>query len=158
MAGLSMSIQVNERDLSKLTDKLAALASFPGTANQIMKHEAEQAVGRMKRDAPFKTGLLRSEIEIVSQDASDIVIESEAIDPKTGVDYAPVREFGLDGFAPTPYFRHNIDLLENKLEERLERKLVEIARKNSYNIPYTDPVGSINITDLKRKLTKYLKT
>ena len=129
MTLLRAGIKLNKTDLRNLQNKIAALEAFPKTANKILKHEADQAVGRMKRDSPYKTGRLRREIEVKSQTADDILITSEAIDPKTGVDYAPVREYGLDGYPAQPYFRHNIDLMYVKLRDRIRRKLIDINRR-----------------------------
>ena len=156
MTLLRAGIKLNKTDLKNLQNKISALSAFPGTANQIMKHEAEQAVGRMKRDSPFKTGRLRREIEVKSQTVDDILITSEAIDPKTGVDYAPIREYGLDGYAAQPYFRHNIDLMYVKLGNRIRKKLIEINRKGSVSSIAT--TGSfISPNEVRNKITKYLK-
>ena len=154
--GLRAGIKLNQADLRNLNHKIAALSAFPGTANQILKHESEQAVGRMKKDSPYKTGRLRREIHVALQSADDVIIKSSAIDPRTGVDYAPIREYGLDGYAAQPYFRHNIDLMFMKLRSRIHRKLVEINNKNQVS-GLTPGVGAISLSEVKNKITKYLK-
>ena len=158
MVGLKAGIQINKGDLKNLRNKIASLANFPGTANDILRHEGTQAVGRIKRDSPFDTGRLRRAVELKVQTSDEIIIESEAIDPKTGIDYAPVREYGLDGHPPQPYFRHNIDLMFTKLRARISRKLEEISRKNSISgaVSGSGSIGSLK--GIKNKLTKYLKT
>ena len=155
MAGLKVGIKLNQVDLKNLNAKLAALSSFPGTALQIMTHETDQAVGRMKRDAPKDTHRLERNIEVTSVTTDDFIIKSEAIDPKTGKDYAPLQEYGI-GVKGKPYFRHNIDLLYTKLRARLNRKLLEIARKRSVNIAYSDGGSLGSLSNIKNKITKYL--
>lgn len=92
-----------------------------------MEHVAKNTVGRMKQDAPVDTGRLRREVEYkVTND--DIIVTSEAFDPETGVDYAPIQEHGL-GVPPQPYFYKNIRWMTTKLVEDISRKLAQVARK-----------------------------
>ena len=129
MPGLRGGITVNKADLKNLNSKLKALEGSPVVLNKITKHEAQQAVGRMRRDAPVDTGRLRRDIEIVKQTKDDIIIESSAVDPVTKVDYAPIQEYGLHGLKPQPYFRKNIREMFSRLTNRLNLAIKKIVNK-----------------------------
>ena len=124
----SNGIEWNQSDLKSLTGKIKDLAMFPGLARKVLLHESNQTVAKMRNEAPIDTGRLRREIDskITSSSAT---IESIALDPKTGIDYAPVREYGLDGHPPQPYFRHNIDLFFTNVRTRLQQTLKRLMQK-----------------------------
>ena len=127
---LKAGIEVNKVDIRKLHKKISALEKYPKGMDKIIKHEAENAVGRMKKEAPVDTGRLRREIEVEPLNKKTVLISSVAIDPRTGIDYAPIREYGLDGNVVQPYFRRNIDLLRIRLQERVVRLLKELTTNN----------------------------
>ena len=124
-----VGIDINKVDVRKLHKKISALEKYPKGMDQIIRHEAENAVGRMKQAAPVDTGRLRREINSEPLNKKTVLISSVAIDPRTGIDYAPIREYGLDGNVVQPYFRHNIDLLRIRLQERVVRLLKQITTK-----------------------------
>ncbi len=126
---LKVSIQSNQADLKSIKKKLEELKEFgKHEVKKILTHEAKQTVGRMKKAAPVDTGRLRRNIEqTIYRD--DIVIESEAIDPQTGKDYAVIQEYGLSKFIKyTPYFRKNVRGLITNLNRRLKRRLKELTK------------------------------
>ena len=126
---LKAGIEINKVDLRNIQKKIRELEKYPGEAYKILKHEGEQTVGRIRQDAPVDTGRLRREVTISTLTNKEVVITSEAIDPRTGKDYAPVREYGLDGHAPQPYFRPNIDRFYVRILDRLKRKLKQLTTK-----------------------------
>ena len=122
---LRSGIQLNGADLRTLKKRIKELDDFETKdLDKIMRHEATQAVGRMKKDSPHDTGRLRRNIHYDSG-FHDVTFYSEAIDPKTGRDYAVAQEYGI-GVVGKPYFRKNIDLFFIKLRDRLARRLNQI--------------------------------
>lgn len=123
-----VSLVMDRSTLTRMHKKMNALKAV--SQNELirsMEHAAKNAVGRMKQDAPVDTGRLRREVEYkVTND--DIIITSEAIDPETKVDYAPIQEHGL-GVPPQPYFFKNIRWMTTKLVDDISRKLAQVARK-----------------------------
>ena len=128
MARLKTGIEINKDDLKTIYKYLNKLGQYPDLIGKILKKEADRTVNDMKADAPYDTGRLERNIEIYSINKFDVQIRSEAIDPKTGVDYAPIREYGLDGFAPNPYFRKNVQIFFKRLYDRLYYQLKKINK------------------------------
>ena len=129
MAQLKARIFANKLDQKNLVKKVRSLQDYPEEIQRILRHEAANVVGRMKQDAPVDTGRLRREIEAVVRKDNEVVVSSKAIDPQTGIDYAPIREYGLDGNRSQPYFRHNRDLFFTRLRQRFTRLLKQITDK-----------------------------
>ena len=126
---LKTGIRINQGDLKNLKDKIDKLRDYPKEVFRIATHEANNAVGRMKQDAPVDTGRLRREIETYALfGAKEIIIKSEAIDPRTGVDYAPLQEYGI-GVPRRPFFRDNADVFFTRLRQRLDRTIKQIFKK-----------------------------
>ena len=125
---LKSGIFISPISAKHLKNKLAALNGAPKELQRILQHEAEQAVGRIKQDAPVDTGRLRRKVEKEVRLDNEVIIKSEAIDPRTGVDYAPLQEYGI-GVPEQRYFRHNIDLFRLKLKARLDRAFTNINNK-----------------------------
>ena len=126
--GLKGGLRINKVDFKALNNKLNKIQEFPKEAKAILRHEANQAVGKMKRDAPVDTGRLRREITATRVSGDDIVIESIAIDPKTGEDYATIQEFGGRNIRPQPYFYHNIRVMLSELHKRLKYNLQKLTK------------------------------
>ena len=129
MPQLKARIFANKVDQKNLIKKIRSLEKYPKEIQKVLRHEANNAVGRMKKDAPVDTGRLRREIEAVVRKDNEVVVSSKAIDPQTGRDYAPVREYGLYGSRAQPYFRHNRDLFFTRLRQRFTRLLKQITDK-----------------------------
>ena len=125
--GLKSGIFISPISAKHLKKKLASLETVPKELQKILEHEASQAVGRMKQDAPVDTGRLRRKIEADVRPDNEVIIESSAVDPRTGVDYAPLQEYGI-GVPERKYFRHNIDLFRLKLKARLDRAFSNINK------------------------------
>ena len=102
---------------------LKRVNSFPADVIKQLKEDARKAVALIKKDAPYDTGRLRRNVKVEVENGNQIYIISEAKDPRTGRDYAPVQEYGLEGLTPQPFFRKNIDIVFNGLFARLRRKL-----------------------------------
>ena len=126
--GLKSGIFISPVSTRHLKKKLAELEKAPKELQRILKHEANQTVGRMKQDAPVDTGRLRRKIETEVRLDNEVIVTSEAIDPRTGVDYAPLQEYGI-GVPERRYFRKNIDILRFRLKERINRALININNK-----------------------------
>ena len=125
-----VGIRINKADLKHLIGKIDELENISKTdLKRSLNHIGKNTVGRMKRDAPVDTGRLRREVTYRVPSNRDIVLESKAIDPKTGVDYAPAQEYGLHGLRPQPYFRHNARLGFRRLYEDLKRRIKLIINK-----------------------------
>ncbi len=126
---LRFNTQVNQADLKNLNGKLKQLSEFSKKESRLsLDHAARNTVGRMKQNAPVDTGRLRREVdyELVGD---GVTIHSEAIDPDTGIDYAPIQEYGGPRNNPPaqPYFRPNIIKFISELIKDLNRKLKLIA-------------------------------
>ena len=101
--------------------------SFDGV-EKTLKHEARNAIGKMKRDAPVDTGRLRREIKY-DQKFHDVTFTSKAIDPDTGKDYAPDQEYGTRYIKAHPYFNRNVRLFFDKVRKDIRRKIKNITKK-----------------------------
>ena len=103
--------------------------SFDGVEKTI-QHVASQAVSRMRKAAPFDTGRLRREIDYTTAH-QNLVIHSEAFDPETGEDYAPLQEFGSRrrGIRAQPFFYRNIRWMFDALYKDINRKIKNILNK-----------------------------
>ena len=125
-------IEVNKIDLKRLNSLFNELRAIDGDADQVINVEAKNTVRRMERQAPVDTGRLKREIHFVHTGVGSVEFESEAIDPDTGVDYAPAQEFGTRFFKAQPYFFHNIRLfrrdLFNSLRKAINRKIRKYAK------------------------------
>ena len=86
----------------------------------------------MKQQAPVDTGRLRTNVSYttyVTNTRSELIMESEAIDPNTGRDYAPVQEYGLNGLRAQPYFRHNAQWGFEQLYKRLTAAITRALKR-----------------------------
>ena len=107
---------------------------YPKEVQKLLKHEATQAVGRMKKDAPVDTGRLRRGIKVGAQAGAGlgikeaVTITSKAIDPDTNADYAADQEFGSRYIPAHPYFFKNVRLMRKKITKRAERLLKSISQ------------------------------
>ena len=119
-------IKLNQANLNTLKRDLASLDRYPKIAKKIIKSEADKAVVRMKKDAPFDTGRLKRNIKVTNVTSDDLTIKSEAINPTTGVDYSYAQEYGLGPGKFTPYFRHNVHILITRLSARLKKALKKL--------------------------------
>ena len=100
----------SEADFAALYKKMDELKAVGGRgATGIIERQVKNTVGRMKKDAPVDTGNLRSRIDY-EKAGKVFTIESEARDPETGINYAPIQEFGAPGIRNTPFFYGNIRL------------------------------------------------
>lgn len=119
---MAISFSLKQSDLKRLNKKMKALEAFPAELDAAIEHNASQAVGRMKQDAPVDTGRLRRQIHQTNQQGG-LYIESEAIDPRDGRDYAHTQEYGGRYFPAQPYFFKNIRVMISKLHRDIKRRL-----------------------------------
>ena len=128
---MATRIELSKKDLSKLKNKFNELHKYSlDSVENSIKHVAAQAVGRMKKEAPVATGRLRREIgyELANK---RVTIFSEAIDPETRIDYAPLQEYGSRklNIPPHPFFYRNIRWFYNALYKDISRKIRTILNK-----------------------------
>ena len=126
------NIEIDQGDLNKLIKKMRSLGATGPEINRAMEIEANNAVSRMENRAPRDTGRLVRNIEY-TRSKNAITFQSEAIDPVTGIDYAPIQEQpnGTFPFRTTPYFWRNIRQFERKIFTRIGDILTKIInRKN----------------------------
>ena len=116
------------KNLKKKFNKLHHY-SFDGVERSI-QHVASQAVGRMKKSAPVDTGRLRREIGYTTSH-QNLIIFSEAFDPETGEDYAPLQEYGSTrrGIRAQPFFYKNVRWMFDALYKDISRKINTIMNK-----------------------------
>ena len=119
-------IVVNENDAARLSSKMQELSNIGGDVGKIVNNEARNTIRRMKNEAPFDTGRLFRNIDFIQTGRQGVEFESEAIDPETKVDYAPIQEHGL-GVPARPYFWRNVRLFTRDtylaVTRAIERKL-----------------------------------
>ena len=77
----------------------------------------------MRQQAPVDTGRLRSNIEAQTTLFNTVEVESVAIDPETGEDYAYVQEHGSRHVRAQPYFNKNIAWWKRTFERTLRELL-----------------------------------
>ena len=140
-AQVRTGIQINQADLAALKKKMADLHyfSFNGV-EQSVRHNGNKAVAKAKNNATrmgaVDTGRLRRNIEgkmTGTGKNTEFIIESEAFDPETGLDYAPTVHWGLArrgrNAQPRPYLQEAFRYLIHELHKDLTRRLREITRK-----------------------------
>ena len=86
----------------------------------LLDFEAKQAYKRMLKDAPVDTGLLERNIKLTNK-GKNIIFESKAIDPDTGIDYAPDQDLppGTLDIRTTPYFAKNIRRMKRDFKNQI---------------------------------------
>jgi|14BtaG_2_1085337.scaffolds.fasta_scaffold01181_15 HK97 gp10 family phage protein len=117
-----IEINVNKTDISKLLKKFNNIKKFSTEeTDKIFGYTASQISKRAKKDAPFKTGFLRSTINW-GKDKNDnkIFVRAEA-------KYAPYLEYGTKYQKAQPYFYSNakleIKLMTNRILKLLRKQL-----------------------------------
>ena len=119
---LKTRISINPKDQLRLTAIIHSLEKdFGQSVFKLLDHEAQQAYKRMLRDAPYDTGLLRRNIEL-TRTPETFIFESKAIDPETGIDYAPDQDLprGTLDVKTTPYFAKNIRRMIKDFERQVK--------------------------------------
>lgn len=117
------SLEVNKADLTRLKRKMKQLEDLVGGKKQLqasLNHIGSQAVGRMKRDARVDTGRLRRNVKKNTKRRS-LVITSNAYDPNTGRNYAPLYR--------DEYFDPNVRWTIENLFKDLRRRIDNIFRR-----------------------------
>lgn len=101
----STKLKWNANDLKKVNTKLSELMKLAGEVEvqKTFTHVGRGAVGRMRTDAPVDTGRLRREIAFRAS-GQNLRLTSEALDPDSGKDYAPLQEHGFRHTPARPYF------------------------------------------------------
>jgi len=94
-------------------------------AEDIIKGEAVDAIGRMVTEAPVDTGNLRRNIKF-EEIGDDIEVKSEAFNEQ-GKDYAPYVEFGTRFTRAQPYFWHNVRKAQQAMLNKLQVLLKDIS-------------------------------
>ena len=92
---------------------------------------AVKAESRMKKESPIDTGRLRRNINFTIKHKlfnDEIIFDSEAKDPHSQVDYAPIQEFGGRFTKAQPYFFKNIRRFFNNFTTDLDNKVEKIFR------------------------------
>ena len=131
---LKVGIEINQADLKHLTKKLKILKNTAGkgTTKALVDGVGLQTTSKMKQQAPVDTGRLRTNVSYttyVTDTRSELIMESEAIDPNTGRDYAPVQEYGLNGLRAQPYFQHNARWGFEQLYKRLTAAITRALKR-----------------------------
>lgn len=125
-----LNFEIDKNDYNRLIKKLHNLEKFDKTdIHRLMNTEAKATVDRMWRKAPFDTGRLRRGIDFEHL-ADGIEFHSEAIEPGTNIDYAPVQEYGSRYIRPQPYFFKNIRKFRNNLRVKLINRIQDIIIRN----------------------------
>ena len=133
MAQLKSGIQVNAADLARLNRKMRELIELDEEAvPKVMKRTGEAVVREMRAYAPYKTGRLKTNIDYEVKEIENfttVEFESEAIDPETKIDYAPIQEFGTRLFRGSHYFMPAVNGAAQELYHRINQAIKTILRK-----------------------------
>lgn len=124
-----------EFDSTDIDNAISKLRELSKEVDRIEKHMAEQTIGRAKANATkmkaVDTGRLRRNIEYKKTE-DGFLIESEAIDPKTGKDYAPEVHYGLAvrgrNSVPRPYLQEAFNWLKVKFPQEINRIFEKILK------------------------------
>ena len=130
-----INIQANQAQLKKITGKLKKLEEFPDETNKIMRRTAQDTIQEMRDNViemdAVETGRLLRNIK-GQFSYNNIVIESEAIDPVTKINYAPIVHYGLArtgrNSTARPYFSRGVTWMIIELNKRLTRALKQLIR------------------------------
>lgn len=141
------SLQVDAKDIQRINDLLQAIEVFGEKGmGRIIELQGESAVKKMKRDAPVATartqleweydeigrsaGNLQRKIEGAKEGKYNYIIFSEAIDPVSGEDYAPIQEQvnGTMPFRTKPYFWRNVRKFTYNVRDNLTKTLARILK------------------------------
>ena len=128
MAEISYSLRRNAADFNKLLNKLKKLEEAGHDVENMMRVNAQNTLNDMQRDAPKDTRNLVNNIEAF-YGKDEVIFQSEAIDPNTGIDYAPIQEFGGTDIKYTPYFYKNIRRFRRNLAQSISRRIKNIASR-----------------------------
>ena len=133
MARLKSGIEVDKTDLANINSLMGKLEDLGGDVVPVFKRTSDDVVDEMQRYAPYDTGRLHHNIEgrvwLDSLGNVNIEFESEAIDPVTRIDYAPLQEFGTLEIRERPYFFPAIRGAAQTLIKRLDQAIKSIIRK-----------------------------
>ena len=100
-----MPVKRNRKTFSKTFGKNNAFyyQEVRRIRKETLKEAREELLADLIAIAPEDTGRLKSEIEIKDTGGS-IIATSEAIDPISNIDYAPLQEFGTRFIPARPFF------------------------------------------------------
>lgn len=126
------NIELDQGDLRRVIKKMRDLGATKAEVLNAIDKEAHNAEVRMKRAAPRDTGRLVRNIE-VTRSRNFVQFDSEAIDPQSGIDYAPIQELpnGTMPFKTTPYFWRNIRQFQRKIFPRINDILTRIINRRN---------------------------
>ena len=127
-----LGINMNVRDVARISALFDELKAVGGDSEKILETTAKNTVNKMKRQAPRDTGRLIDNIEYDHSQEGEIYFESEAIDPDTGNNYAPLVEYGL-GQRAQPYFWRNIRDFRKNLSIAFGRMMNIKISKQKYD-------------------------
>ena len=124
-----LTITVNPRDQKRLNNKLKSLDKFADfDLDKLINSTAKEAQNKMESNAPVDTGRLRRNLGFEHL-SNGIEFYSEAIDPDTGIDYAPSQEYGTRLFKAHPYFYKNIKWFNNRFRLKISDAITKILLK-----------------------------
>lgn len=115
-------IKLNPIDKKSHEKRIGRLSKIPKDVDNILKKEADKAVKAIKADAPVNTGRLKRSVETTNTKGG-VEVTSEAIDPKTGKDYAVFQEYGGRYTPAKPYFKPNIRKMQRNVTAGIKKKL-----------------------------------
>ena len=128
MATLQYRLGINSQDKVRLDLIFKRLKRFSTEeVKASLNHIADNTEGRMRQLAPVDTGRLRREI-LVKVISEAIFFQSEAIDPETKADYAPLQEYGTRHWPAQPYFYPAIRWGHFALVKDLNRRMQNVLR------------------------------
>ena len=156
-AGDGTKVEVTSEN-SPLESLFTRLKNLPvGIKTATFSQIGSMIVRLAQAGSPYRTGNLRENISYVNRQGL-LEVNSEAIDPSTGTDYAPIMEFGGvndEGkwVEPQPYFYHAVDLTVSEVEAVLG-EMIEDGIESGYLPPLKDYIdmapllqGSSNYLD-----------
>lgn len=90
----------------------ASIVAVPTASRAVVQHEGQEMVGRMRDEAPVRTGELRADIGLRTT--------ADGVEAGSSVDQGFYQEFGTVDMAPQPWAFHNADKAEQAIVDSLE--------------------------------------
>ena len=125
---LKTGIHLDPKDARRYKELMQHLGTIGVSIDKVMDSTMKDTVGRVKKEVikmdAVETYNLHDNVKSVKHGMNNYALESEAIDPETNRDYAPVVHEGLGDGAnskPRPYLQVGLRYFKYKFERNIRQ-------------------------------------